>query len=163
MDDECGWPGENCHRSENALGKSEEGHEFNRSKISMKIFEIRDSYYEATGKVSDIVRQLGLAGIAIIWIFRSGTDTGGIPYSHTLKVPLGLFVVSLVFDLLQYAYKSLIWGILNWHYFRKHGENGVEVEISGKWNMPALMLFWSKTIIAVVAYIYLFGFIYHQL
>lgn len=129
----------------------------------MKISEIRDAYYEATGKVSDIVRQLGLAGVAIIWIFRSGTDSGGIPYSHTLKVPLGYFVISLACDLLQYAYQSLIWGLLNWYYFRKHKKNAVEVEISGKWNVPALMLFWPKTILTVVAYIYLLEFIYHQL
>jgi hypothetical protein len=128
----------------------------------MKISEIRDAYYDATGKVSDIVRQLGLAGIGVIWIFRSGTDNGGIKYSHSLIWPLGLFVLILASDLLQYAYKSLLWGMLNWFLWRKHHDNEKDVMVSGKWNVPSLVLFWLKTTLTMIAYLLLFRFICRQ-
>jgi len=129
----------------------------------MKISEILAAYYEATAKVSEIVRQLDLAGIGVIWIFRVGTESGGIKYSSSLLLPLALFVASLAFDLLQYAYKSLVWGALNSHYWRIHRNNDVDVSISGKWNWFSAFLFWSKTVLTLVAYTMLFIFIFRQL
>jgi hypothetical protein len=38
----------------------------------MKLQKARDTYYEYSGKLSDITRQLSFAGIAIVWIFRAG-------------------------------------------------------------------------------------------
>jgi hypothetical protein len=128
----------------------------------MKISEIRDAYYDATDKVSDIVRQLGLAGIAVIWIFRSGADSGGIKYSHSLIWPLGLFVLTLAADLLQYMYKSLLWGMLNWFLWRQYHDNEKDVIVSGKWNLPTLVLFWIKAALTMLAYVLLFRFIYRQ-
>lgn len=128
----------------------------------MKISEIRGAYYEATGKVSDIVRQLGLAGIGVIWILRSGTGNGVIKFPPSLICPLGLFVLILASDLLQYTYKSLLWGMLNWFLWRKHHDDEKDVVVSGKWNLPALVLFWLKTALTLIAYVLLFRFIYRQ-
>lgn len=43
----------------------------------MKLKDAREHYYFYSGKTSDLVRQLGLAGIAVIWLFKS--DVQGIP------------------------------------------------------------------------------------
>lgn len=43
----------------------------------MKLQDVRSTYYELSGKTSDLVRQLGFAGIALIWLFR--TDLAGQP------------------------------------------------------------------------------------
>ena len=70
----------------------------------MKIHEIRDAYYEASGTVSDISRQLAFAGIAVIWVLKVGDGSGGIPFSSELVIPLYCFVSALGLDLLQYVY-----------------------------------------------------------
>jgi len=43
----------------------------------MKLKDAREIYYFYSGKTSDLVRQLGLAGIAVIWLFKY--DAQGIP------------------------------------------------------------------------------------
>lgn len=55
----------------------------------MKLKDTRDAYYLYTGKTSDIIRYLGLAGIGIIWIFRvEGTDK--ISLAQNLLFPIAL-------------------------------------------------------------------------
>ena len=46
----------------------------------MKIHELRSTYYEASGKVSDISRQLAFAGIAVIWVLRVEQLKGSDPF-----------------------------------------------------------------------------------
>ena len=41
----------------------------------MKLRNYRQTYYDYSGKASDIARQLSFAGIAIIWIFKIQKDT----------------------------------------------------------------------------------------
>jgi hypothetical protein len=95
---------EACGVNEGALGGKKESrretrpkrYEHDRTKIStVKIAELRDTYYEATDKVSELVRQLSFAGIAVVWILRTGDHTGGVTYSSELLRPLVLFVASL--------------------------------------------------------------------
>jgi len=130
----------------------------------MKISEIRSAYYESTGKVSELVRQLALAGIAVIWIFRVGGDSsGGIKYGHTLIWPLGFFVAALGCDLLQYLYYSATWGILNTVHWRKHKDNEKDIKVSGKWNWIGLIFFWLKVALAIIADILLVRYILRQI
>src|SRR5882724_5194543 len=79
----------------------------------MKLKDALKIYYERSTKLSDVVRQLNFAGIAVIWLFRTGDKTGGIPYSECLLWPLGLLIGSATFDLLHYAYASAAWGIFH--------------------------------------------------
>lgn len=125
----------------------------------MKISELRDCYYESSGKVSEIIRQLALAGIATIWILKVGTDSGGIKYSKSLLCPLGVFVFCLGLDLLQYVYKTALFGFLNHHYWRKHRDNDKEIKFAEKWNWPALFFFWLKTVMMVSGYAMLIRYI----
>lgn len=74
----------------------------------MKFEDIRKTYYELSGKVSDVIRQLGLAGIALIWIFKK--DVGESPGVPKLLVVAGIFIiVGLAFDLLHYSIGTNIW------------------------------------------------------
>jgi hypothetical protein len=75
----------------------------------MTLESVRGRYSYYTGKTSDIVRQLGFAGIALIWLFRGNSGT---------HVPRDLLVVAIVIagalacDLAQYIVGSLVWGKL---------------------------------------------------
>ena len=51
----------------------------------MKLKDAREIYYFYSGKTSDLVRQLGLAGIAVIWLFKY--DVQGIAELHGEQLP----------------------------------------------------------------------------
>ncbi len=121
----------------------------------MKIEELRDCYYESTEKLSELVRTLGLAGIAVIWMFRSESENGALNIPSEFVSPLELFILSLLLDFFQYFYKSVTWGALNHFHWRSHRKNNRDVEISEKWNWGALFFFWSKVLSMMTGYIFL--------
>jgi len=75
----------------------------------MKIKEIRDNSEVYSTKLSDSCRQLCFAGIAIVWIFKVGTDTAGITYDGKLIYPLGAFALALLMEIAQYTYGTFAW------------------------------------------------------
>ena len=78
----------------------------------MKLKDARDNYYFNSGKTSDLVRQLGLAAIAVIWLFKY--EVSGTPkIPGMLQLPLILTIAGLALDLLQYASATAIWGIFH--------------------------------------------------
>lgn len=117
----------------------------------MTISDAREFYYFYSGKLSDVVRQLNFAGIAIFWMFRTGNKNGGIPYSDVLLDPLGLMLLSLTFDLLHYALATLMWGP-----YQRYKEQRVESEEEFKappWlNLPSLCCIILKTVLCVAGY-----------
>jgi len=118
-----------------------------------------DSFDIYTGKVSDIARQLSFAGIAIIWIFKTG-DSYKPENIGWFLWPLIWFVVTLVLDFLQY-----IAGSLTWYFYartiekeqRKFGGLNLDKEYDPPdyllW--PMYILFWLKTITISIGYVVL--------
>ena len=76
------------------------------NKPKFKLEEVRNIFYTYSGKASEIIRNLSLAGIAIVWILKTD-DTQEIP--QTLIYPLISFVLSLLFDLIQYLFGGVFW------------------------------------------------------
>ena len=56
----------------------------------MKISKLREDYSKASAKVSELVRQLSFAGIAVIWILRTGEHAGGIKLLESAAAAVGL-------------------------------------------------------------------------
>jgi len=130
----------------------------------MKIKEIKAEYYEASGKVSDLVRQLDFAGIAVIWIFKIGKDeAAGIHFSKALLWPLALLVLSLACDLLQYVYKSAFFGIFNHRSWKKFHDEEKNVRYPDEANLPTNAFFWLKTILTGIAFGFLLTFLFREL
>ena len=70
--------------------------------------EYRAVFYEVSGKLSDVSRQLAFAAIAVIWLFKK--DAGNhLSIPHELVLPAVLIVLSLSLDLIQYCWSSLTW------------------------------------------------------
>jgi hypothetical protein len=75
----------------------------------MKLQECRDAEVNYSKRASDIARNLGFAGLAIVWIFKQ--DVAG-----RLVVPIGLvwatvlIVIALGIDFAQYVFGALYWG-----------------------------------------------------
>jgi hypothetical protein len=130
----------------------------------MKLKDAREYYNQRSSKLSEVVRQLNFAGIAIIWLFRTGDKTGGIPYNDFLIWPLGLLVASATFDLLHYAYASAAWGIF--HRVKEkelHHNEEAEFLAPDAINWLSNILFWGKAMLTVAAYILLVIYIGHYL
>ncbi len=72
----------------------------------MKLKDWKESKNKNTAKVSEITRQLALAGIAIIWIFKQ-TQDGKDVLPKELLGPTTCFVASLFLEILQYLYLSI--------------------------------------------------------
>lgn len=129
----------------------------------MKIQELLDASDKASGKASDLSRQLAFAGIAVIWVLKVGANSGGIQFSNELLVPMYCFVAGLAVDFGQYIYKTMIWSMLNWYHWRKHGSNDTEVEVSPLVNYPTHLMFWGKITLVGYGYIGLLLFIHAKL
>ncbi len=121
----------------------------------MKLEGYRKDYYNYSSKTSDVVRNLGFAGIAIIWIFK--TDVEG-KYSIPAEfLPAGTTIIfSLFLDLLHCVIGTAIWGIFQW---RKDQDPNVtedeDIEAPKHINLPANILFWGKIITMLIGYLLL--------
>lgn len=131
------------------------------------IEKYRADYVAAATKAGDISRQLGFAGIALIWIFK--TSPTGQPTLY--NVPLGLYwptqliVLSLILDLLQYMYKSVVWSIVADRLQDKElaaippPPPGRIYPVSKWLNVPTLVFFWLKLVVMAAAFIWLLSFV----
>jgi len=128
----------------------------------VKISEVKADYYEASSKVSDIVRQLSFAGIAVVWIFRVGDKAGGMRYTPEMVHPLGLFVISLGLDLFQYTYKTVALGALNYFSHKKHPDDETDIAYPSKLNWVTNILFVGKAGACILAFGFLLHLIYGQ-
>jgi len=73
---------------------------------------IQDYFAYYTQKSGDIVRQLGLVGVGIVWTMHTILNEKSI--NLELKCILFIISISLAIDLMQYVVGSILWGI-NWH------------------------------------------------
>lgn len=124
----------------------------------MRLKDARSVYEYNSGKASDLARQMALAGIAIIWIFRSGQDTG-IKIPEHLVAPLWCLVLSLTLDLAQYWLAAAVWS--GFHRSKeKRGVNEDEDFLAPGWiNWPSLILFYLKLIFLAAAYFLILKFL----
>lgn len=121
----------------------------------MKLSDAREAYYEYSKNLSAIVRQLGFAAIAIIWVFRTNDvgSSGRLP--REFLWPGVWVVVALAFDLLHYTVGSFVWG----RFARAKEKGGVSRDQEFKapdWvNWPTISFFVAKIVSIIIAYVLL--------
>jgi hypothetical protein len=129
-----------------------------------KLSDYKVVYEEASSKVSDLTRQMALAGIAIIWIFRQ-PDTSEKIICKELLTPLIFFISTLSFDILQYIYKTIAWAI----FFRikekktKKQDPDPPMQARPIMNLPTWILFFLKVICLLIGYILIFNYLFDKL
>lgn len=74
----------------------------------MKLSDIRNDYFTYSTRVSEIIRNLNFAGLALLWIL-SHEDAECFFNSKENLIPLRLLVFLMVTDVLQYLIQSIIW------------------------------------------------------
>lgn len=140
----------------------------------MKISDYRSDYYAFTGKASEIVRQLALAGIAVVWLLKGTApvlpNAQAVAPLAEIRLPLGLllpsigFLVALACDLAQYVVAAIIWR----HYYRELESRELPDDAGDqeehdfglhdtKMEKPILWFFWAKIGFASVAWCFLVG------
>lgn len=117
----------------------------------MKLSDAKQAYEELSGKASDLVRQLGFAGIALIWLFRSGDDKSPLLEAPLLHAAFFVFL-ALSFDFLQY-----LTGATTWYLYFRHKEKqntGPEDEFQApvRINWPTWAMFGAKCVCVLVSY-----------
>lgn len=125
----------------------------------MILKDARDAYYELSAKLSDIVRQLSFAGIAVIWMFRVSTEKTGIVFQPVLIWPLLLFVVALSLDLAHYLYGSIAWSSFANREEGKGRRDEDKVKPHKSINWPSNVFFYCKAASCIVAYLLLISFL----
>lgn len=115
----------------------------------MDIDKVRAAADTYSGKLSDIARQLSFAGIAVIWIFKNGSDTGGMVYPGLLYIPITCFLLSLSLDLIHYLYSTVAWTLLG---NSMDKEKQKERDISNAINRPSEILFYLKVSAVLMGY-----------
>lgn len=117
----------------------------------MQLDDAKSAYETLSGKASDIVRQLSLAGIALIWVFRQGGDRAPIVDHDLLSAALFIFL-ALTFDFLQYLIGTIIW----FFYFRYKEKRGTSEKTHfsapEQLNWPTWALFYLKAAMTIIAY-----------
>ncbi len=117
----------------------------------MNLNGVRENYYFYSGKTSEIIRQLGLAGVATVWLFHVPVGSNGtIP--PDLVLPLKLIIVGLACDLLQYATAAISWGVFHRIKERKGAKESEDFKAPRQMNWLPLLFFVFKSVLIVWAY-----------
>ena len=119
----------------------------------MELKEYKNKGQEMTAKTSDICRQLGFAGIGIIWILKS--DKIYLDLTHTVLItPLIIITLSLFVDFLHYFIGGIIW----LRFYRKKEKEGFlnDSDIKSKsWRSNLMyVLYFFKIGLMFIAYIF---------
>lgn len=126
----------------------------------MKLSKYKEDYYAFSGLASSSSRSLAMAGIALLWLFKSGEVAASYALPKELFIPATFLILSLLLDLLQYLFGSIIWEFF-YEYHRKRGnlpDEEIEVEASKWYALPLKICFLGKVASNLVAYYLLLKF-----
>jgi hypothetical protein len=116
----------------------------------MKLEDARAAYESLSGKASEIVRQISLAGVGLIWVFRSAGTTLALDRS-LVKAAFFIFL-ALLFDFLQYVLGTTIW-FLYYRYKERNGTRDTDDFLAPTpINWPMWVLFYLKSAMMLIAY-----------
>lgn len=118
-----------------------------------RLADIDQAKNEATGKASDVGRQLAFAGIATIWLLREEESLR--PFSSSLLAALVLLAVALLTDFLQYVYCSFVWRRFYNKHFDRHKSDDAKVDIPHSLSGKIYLFFWFKIAALTCGYVFL--------
>jgi hypothetical protein len=126
------------------------------------VAQYQEAYHWHSGKASDISRQLGYAGIALVWLFKTQTaNTVLYALPAKLALPVRLIALALALDLFQYVWQAILWGFVWRHFERTYGLESIqEFEISKYWNWPSVCIFWAKLCSMLLGYAALVDYLF---
>lgn len=137
----------------------------------MKLSEYKKKSETYTSKSSDIVRQLIIGGIAIIWLFKY-SDNGKESIDKFLVFPLLTLSLGLISDLLQYVIGGKIWNTFFLQEEKKAVQNNKqnpqlpidpEIKAPRRLNRPIYFFYWAKISFMILSYIFIIIYLLKKL
>jgi len=132
----------------------------------VKLGTARQAYYDLSATLSALIRQLCFAGIGVVWILRTGSEGIVIPFDSWLIVPLLLFSISLLLDILHYLLGSIMWSRFARRLELEDPSLKDEDEIGGApdhINLPANICFYGKTGLCFFGLLILSAYLYQKI
>lgn len=127
----------------------------------MTLDDVRKCYQDSSKQAGDVGRTLSFAGVAVIWIFKTG-DGSAAAVPAALIPALLCFATSLGLDLLQYLAASAIWGYYGRHqekWLHENGDTKNTFRAPVYLNWPAIAFFWLKSLSVVAGQVLLIAFL----
>ena len=118
----------------------------------MKVKDCRNKYQYDSGKAGDISRNLGLAGLALIWAFKV-TTAKGVSIPPDLRWAGVLLVVSLALDFFQYVAGTIVWGVYQRIKEKQVASENEEFGAPGWINLPENVFLYLKLTATGIAYV----------
>ena len=128
----------------------------------MTLDNVKSAYQDLSAKASDIVRQLSLSAIAIVWLFRDGTDKAP-AINGNLATGAFWAVVTLALDLTQYIVGSFTWFVFYRYKERQRTSNDANFVAPEWFNWPTWILFALKVVALATAYAQILPFLYSKI
>ncbi|MEW6338261.1 MAG: hypothetical protein AB1625_12795 [Acidobacteriota bacterium] len=125
----------------------------------MTLADIRKAYAERSKSTSDVSRQLGFAGLGLVWIMRTG-DGGLDAIPGVLLLPAALLILGLGLDLAQAVLSTAIWGAYQGYITRKGVPEELDFRAPRWFNWPAVICFWGKLVAISWAYVLMTRFLW---
>ena len=119
----------------------------------MNLEHVWGTFYDFSGRLSELVHKLNFTGIGVIWVLKIGTNNGSVSYSGALLWALCMFVCSMGAALLQYGYATLVWGWYARHREKLETRKDEEFEPRKEINWPTTFFMCLKVILCVVGYV----------
>lgn len=125
--------------------------------IKKSLSEWLNDFYQITGTISEISRNLAFAAIGLIWIFKNSEGSLKILPDHLL-LPIRLIVGNLILDFLQYIWLATLTYIVYKNreikFFKnKISEKDIEdVQISSFYEKITFTFFTLKLVFLIWAY-----------
>jgi hypothetical protein len=126
----------------------------------VKLSEYKQSFYQFSGKASDVTRAAALGGIALVWVFKvEGKPIPCLPAD--LLRPAAFFAGGLGLDVMQYVIGALTWGSFHRYHERRLTDPAQDPELSHPpWLVwPINGLFVLKIVTVVWGYVLLGQFL----
>lgn len=136
-------------------------------KIEEKLEQWKKEFYEDTGKLSDIVRNIAFAGIALIWIFNRSKTGESVSFNlpSELLLPLKMIVGVLILDIFQYVWRSITIYVYYKIYDIKYSSNKLTEKEGDNAKLPeyiatgSWILFIFKIVFIAWAYVLILSFL----
>ena len=122
----------------------------------MTLDDLWSDVRQLTGKLSDVARQAAYAGLAAIWIFKTG-DGANYHLDRSLGWAGVLLVLALALDLAQYAGNI----VLRWRHARREEKTrgvdymGADITLPKRLNRIPYALFALKVALVIAGYVVL--------
>lgn len=129
--------------------------------MKLEFKEGQQAFYDHSGKVSDICRQLCLAGFAFLWLLVKKGDTEGINSSSCSITAFIMFMVCMFLDAGQYAYCAI-----KWNKFTKDRPNAKandEFELPDNFTDTAYVFFFAKCVFCIIGYAFTVAEMFSQM